>query len=841
MSRGVVANTALPDSFSTALESYLVSEELRAVLAEKLRQLLQLAELKQDQLTFDRVLTDVIHLYRTYVARRLCGRSGDSPWGPGALPWAEIYAPSQLVEFPANFDCAITVDRWLKVWGPSEDDEGNPAGKLKRGRRREDSCHEAAACEEDVASATAVEDTLQCRMLPVMPAEYDMPNLRNYNAVMLAGPTGCGKTAIVHSCCAALGYKVIEINPSVKRTGRHVLSTFREATQSYGLAMKQVDAELSFERLEVEQALESRPKKRKPALSKESLAKFFGSPKQQSTDQSPPKRQRVAKSDLSSPKNKAPQASAPATPLPSSAEVARVHEKTLILFDEADVAFEDETGFVAALKQLIADNKCPIAVTCTEPPAGLAELSGVLKIDCRRSASLVRCITGLTEHWGQRESNTAEGPECNFLFGPVLHVLMVLLAEGVDATAEDCSLLLRTRSWDLRSTLLHTQLWLQAAARAPVAWPGETKVDSCIATAIEHAIGVQGLRSISEIPLKDAVRRFSPHQVERAIFYNALDCAVAHLARHRSPKRFCQATIQNYFGPKRDTPKPEEPQAKPSEIGASETIQQLASISSLIDTMGVADVVCSATSPRRFFRSPAAFAFDPRFPPTSESDSVRASANGDLTPPSTPVTATRPGALSPAANGTMLADWHESLGPAAADPFPRDAFCLRLTLSAARNVDPPAFPGIFSASRVKTQLGTACVPRLQSLPAVWEDGRLYPVTSLRSGLAIPQTSTPVPSSSVSEQRQTIAQELRAQLLPAIWMSPWFFPLYVGYGATLCRMEAQRENASQKRRFRHHLDRVVPPHARALLASYSPVPVAVNPVGTPARGRLRKAE
>lgn len=46
--------------------------------------------------------------------------------------------------------------------------------------------------------------------------------------VVLQGPCGSGKTAAVYACAAELGYKVIEVNASMLRSGKVVLSNFAE-------------------------------------------------------------------------------------------------------------------------------------------------------------------------------------------------------------------------------------------------------------------------------------------------------------------------------------------------------------------------------------------------------------------------------------------------------------------------------------------------------------------------------------------------------------------------------------------------------------------------------------
>ncbi|KAG7227667.1 hypothetical protein INR49_029428 [Caranx melampygus] len=53
------------------------------------------------------------------------------------------------------------------------------------------------------------------------------------NTMLITGPPGVGKTASVYACAQELGFKVFEVNCSSQRSGRHVLSQLKEATQSH--------------------------------------------------------------------------------------------------------------------------------------------------------------------------------------------------------------------------------------------------------------------------------------------------------------------------------------------------------------------------------------------------------------------------------------------------------------------------------------------------------------------------------------------------------------------------------------------------------------------------------
>lgn len=53
------------------------------------------------------------------------------------------------------------------------------------------------------------------------------------NTILLVGPSGCGKTCTVYGLCNELGYNVVEVNASSRRTGKKLMQTIQEATQSH--------------------------------------------------------------------------------------------------------------------------------------------------------------------------------------------------------------------------------------------------------------------------------------------------------------------------------------------------------------------------------------------------------------------------------------------------------------------------------------------------------------------------------------------------------------------------------------------------------------------------------
>ncbi|EFA07949.1 ATPase family AAA domain-containing protein 5 [Tribolium castaneum] len=59
------------------------------------------------------------------------------------------------------------------------------------------------------------------------------------NTVILRGPPGSGKTSSIYAICTELGYNILEVNASSKRTGKRLLQELQEATQSHQVKKKQ--------------------------------------------------------------------------------------------------------------------------------------------------------------------------------------------------------------------------------------------------------------------------------------------------------------------------------------------------------------------------------------------------------------------------------------------------------------------------------------------------------------------------------------------------------------------------------------------------------------------------
>ena len=274
-------------------------------------------------------------------------------------------------ELCGNQRRAEAIRKWLGGW--SEAQAKHAARKGKGGRAGSDS--DSYDSDEGCESLDEDDDAIELR-----------------NIIVLEGPCGAGKTAAAFACAAELGFKVIEVNAGMARSGKSVLRNFAEATQSHELGKWAAAAAAEPAALgpkKGERASQRKGKGKEAAAGKEKeaakakggpakpsaaagVAALFGRaaapPKPKPPPPPPPKEsKRAPKAAMAAPKAATSKAAAE-----KKEDVTT--EMSLVLFEEVDVVFEEDVGFYAALRRLACSSKCPIALTCNKLPACLAHL-----------------------------------------------------------------------------------------------------------------------------------------------------------------------------------------------------------------------------------------------------------------------------------------------------------------------------------------------------------------------------------------------------------------------------------------------------------------------------------
>uniref|UniRef100_A0A665X8D6 ATPase family AAA domain containing 5b n=1 Tax=Echeneis naucrates TaxID=173247 RepID=A0A665X8D6_ECHNA len=326
--------------------------------------------------------------------------------------WTERYSPQCSSEVIGNSASVNTLHSWLKKW------------KLR------------AISEERMKTEERKDDSWDCGDFQGEAGAEDNPKDPLCNTMLITGPPGVGKTASVYACAQELGFKVFEVNCSSQRNGRHVLSQLKEATQSHLVETSEKDplkpAYLNnynrSSRTAIPEALPGRKGTHSSGANPGTvtLAAFF---------------KMKAKADhlqfgglvpCEKPDSKKLSSSSP-----GCGQTVAQSKKTatsLILFEEVDVIFSDDVGFLTAIKTFMTTTKRPVILTTNDPLFG-QRFNGNFEEVIFKPPSVVNI--------------------CSYL-------QLVCLVENVRLELEDVRALLTLTCGDVRRCLLQLQLWVHS-------------------------------------------------------------------------------------------------------------------------------------------------------------------------------------------------------------------------------------------------------------------------------------------------------------------------------------------------------------------------------------------
>ncbi|NWV43067.1 ATAD5 protein, partial [Grantiella picta] len=347
--------------------------------------------------------------------------------------WTEKYQPQDSSELVGNKKEIGRLHSWLKEWKKRADLEE----KRNQKREKEDKEQEVSLSGLDFKDSNSdiEEETTLC------------------NTVLITGPPGVGKTAAVYACAQELGFKIFEVNASCQRSGRQILSQLKEATQSHQVDKKGVNAHKpcffnSCSTAKSPKKMYS-PKKvispRKPPLSPKgaglkrslppkTLANYFKiSTKRKSNDgeaTSEEKNRGNTQNSLEEKKD----AQIKSINEEEGGEHNRKNATSLILFEEVDIIFDEDAGFLSAIKTFMATAKRPVILTTNDPTFSLV-------------------FDGCFE-------------EINFkipsLRNSVSYLQALCLAENLRTDVNDLAALVTANNCDIRQSVLYLQFWVRS-------------------------------------------------------------------------------------------------------------------------------------------------------------------------------------------------------------------------------------------------------------------------------------------------------------------------------------------------------------------------------------------
>eukprot|EP00066_Takifugu_rubripes_P012943 XP_011602209.1 PREDICTED: ATPase family AAA domain-containing protein 5 isoform X1 [Takifugu rubripes] len=360
--------------------------------------------------------------------------------------WTDKYHPQHSSDIVGNARAVRRLHSWLREWKLRADrEERRKQTEKKQGEDKTDSDWDCG--EEEFQDG---EDML-C------------------NTLLITGPTGVGKTAAVYACAQELGFKVFEVNASSQRSGRLILSQLKEATQSHQVDGQGVNAckpsyfnsysssssvrpGSSPKKVNSSRTVVSSPRKhphspkgvKKGDLAPTSLANFFkmGRPPNREApntknNEKPSSCKNTTKANVFGSRDKVPAANPPVASVSKesiSEEQSKKLATSLILFEEVDVIFDDDSGFLSAIKTFMTTTKRPVILT-TSDPAFSSMFDGNFEEIHFKAPSVLDSSSFMQ---------------------------LLCLAEDIRTDQWDVSALLRHNGCDMRQSLLQLQFWARS-------------------------------------------------------------------------------------------------------------------------------------------------------------------------------------------------------------------------------------------------------------------------------------------------------------------------------------------------------------------------------------------
>ncbi|KAI0498817.1 hypothetical protein KFK09_019712 [Dendrobium nobile] len=224
--------------------------------------------------------------------------------------WTEKYRPEISLEVCGNVESVKLLSEWLKSW-QERVVQNILNGNHRNHRTIEDSEDSSYDHESDM-------DEL----------DYgDSPK----NVLLITGPIGSGKSAAIYACAREQGFKVIEVNASSLRNGAFMRQTFGEGVDSLGLTHWLAEDQTNQQSKDIQDLQSCMPVIAENGVAADSIN---------------------MDSSLFSTEN-----------VSEKSSHFHIANKTLFLFEEVDVVFDEDHGFISTILKLAETTKRPIILT----------------------------------------------------------------------------------------------------------------------------------------------------------------------------------------------------------------------------------------------------------------------------------------------------------------------------------------------------------------------------------------------------------------------------------------------------------------------------------------------
>ena len=235
----------------------------------------------------------------------------------------------------------------------SSDEEADQMNEIPTAGERELAAHSQSSLKRSVIRAGNL-------------SQYQGDHERSNNAVVISGPCGSGKTAVVYAVAQELGFEIFEINAGSRRSGKDLLDKVGDMTRNHLVNRShEADSKETVEDAENLLRLNHSLNQDIESGRQGTMQSFF----QPEADTKKKPRGRPKK------KEDAPKAK----PSPMK---AKVQKQSVILLEEVDVLFEEDKQFWATTLEMITRSKRPVIMTCTDEsllPVGELPIFAILR------------------------------------------------------------------------------------------------------------------------------------------------------------------------------------------------------------------------------------------------------------------------------------------------------------------------------------------------------------------------------------------------------------------------------------------------------------------------------
>ncbi|KAG5250876.1 P-loop containing nucleoside triphosphate hydrolases superfamily [Salix suchowensis] len=248
--------------------------------------------------------------------------------------WTDKYQPKKATEVCGNDESVKLLSNWLHSW-------------QQRGDQACTDTYSGDVCDRQDADYNCVQSESD--------SENNNEGASLKNVLLISGPTGSGKSAAIYACAKEEGFKVLEVNASDYRNGALVKQRYGEALESHFLHWSQ-KTQVEPQRNSITKFSSVLPDGK---LKQDFYSKMVEVAPMLDEDNSLGATVKFDSND-------------------STIACGQGQLKHLILFEDVDLAFTEDRGFVAAIQQIAEKAKGPVILTsnCENPvlPANLDRL-----------------------------------------------------------------------------------------------------------------------------------------------------------------------------------------------------------------------------------------------------------------------------------------------------------------------------------------------------------------------------------------------------------------------------------------------------------------------------------